>query len=111
MRIGTLLRVTEKGGEDGLVRDLPGVDGALVSALVEALGALEAGFAEFAGHLEAGGVHEHAFGKLIDAAKVRDAYHDRLPATKLNLSDAGEVARTFLNEFAAPIPPQGDPGE
>jgi hypothetical protein len=103
--------VTDTGGEAGLVRDLPGVEGALVRALVDALGALEAGFTGFSERLEEGGVHEHAFGKLIDAAKVRDAYHDRLPATKLNLSDAGEVARSFLSEFAASIPPQREPGE
>jgi len=83
----------------------------LVRALADALGALEAGFAGFAERLEEGGVHEHAFGKLIDAAKVRDAYHDRLPATKVNLTDAVEVARSFLTEFAAPIPPQSTPGE
>jgi hypothetical protein len=93
--------VTETGGEVGLVRDLPGVAPERVRALVAALGALEGGFAEFAGQLEAGAVHEHAFGKLIDAAKVRDAYHDRLPATKVNLAEAGEVARSFLAEFAA----------
>ena len=83
-----------------------------VRALVEALEALEGGFAEFAGRLEAAAVHEHAFGKLIDAAKVRDAYHDRLPATMVNLAEAGEVARSFLDEFAAPAAPaaaQSDP--
>jgi hypothetical protein len=103
--------VTDKGGEDGLVRDLPGVEGALVRALVDALGALEAEFTGFSERLEGGAVHEHAFGKLIDAAKVRDAYHDRLPATKLNLTDAGEVARSFLSEFTASIPARREPEE
>jgi hypothetical protein len=86
----------------------------LVRTLVDALLALDAGFAAFAAKLEAGTVHEHAFGKLIDAAKVRDAYHDRLPATRVNLAEAGEVARSFLAEFAepgGPIPPQREAGE
>lgn len=85
----------------------------LVRALVGALTAVEAGFAEFAAALEAGSVHEHAFGKLIDAAKVRDAYHERLPATRVNLAEAGEVARDLLAEFAAPapVPPQREARE
>ena len=70
-------------------------------ALVDALEALRETCTGFAQHLEAGSVHEHAFGKLIDAAKVRDAYHDRLPATKVNLAEAREVAESFLAEFAA----------
>jgi hypothetical protein len=103
--------VTDTGGEGSLVRDLPGVERPLVQALADALGALEAGFCEFSERLEAGAVHERAFGKLVDAGKVRDAYHDRLPATKRNLSDAGEVVRAFLREFAAPIPAPREPGE
>ena len=87
------------------------MDGARLRALLDALGGLQAGFAEFSAKLEAGAVHEHAFGKLIDAAKVREAYHDRLPATKLNLSEAGDVARDFLREFAAPVPQQRESGE
>ena len=71
-------------------------------ALVDALESMEAGFARFALQLEAATVHEHAFGKLIDAAKVRDAYHDRLPATRVNLAEAAEVAREFVTEFAPP---------
>lgn len=102
IRIGTLLRVTETGGEAGLVRDLPGVDPAAVRALVDALASMEAGFAQFAQRLEAGSVHEHAFGKLIDATKVRDAYHERLPKTRVNLTEAGEVALQLRAEFAMP---------
>ena len=70
-----------------------------VRALVDALEALGAGCADFAEKLGAASVHEHAFGKLIDAAKVRDAYHDRLPATGVNLAEAREVAESFLAEF------------
>ena len=73
----------------------------LVRALVDALASMEAGFAQFAARLEAGSVHEHAFGKLIDASKVREAYHERLPATQANLAEAAEVAREFLAEFTA----------
>jgi hypothetical protein len=71
-----------------------------VRALVESLDALVAGCADFSAKLTAGSVHEHAFGKLIDAAKVCDAYHDRLPATQGNLTEAREVAEAFVVEFA-----------
>jgi hypothetical protein len=105
MRLGTLLRVTESGGDVGLVRALPGVAPELVRGLVEALGAVRSSCTRFEGLLAAGAVHEHAFGKLIDAAKVCDAYHDRLPATGRNLSEAREVAEAFLAEFSAPALP------
>jgi hypothetical protein len=72
----------------------------LVRALVEALGAVGASSTEFSTALDAGTVHEHAFGKLVDAAAVRDAYHDRLPATKVNLAEAREVAESFTAEFS-----------
>ena len=71
----------------------------LVRALAEALDAVGAGCADFSGRLAAAAVHEHAFGKLIDAAEVRDAYHDRLPATQGNLTEAREVAEAFVVEF------------
>jgi hypothetical protein len=106
--MSTLLRVTESGGDVGLVRDLPGVAPDLVRALVEAFEALTGGCAELSAELEAGIVHEHAFGKLIDATKVCDAYHERLPATKVNLTEAREVARSFLAEFTVP-PVSGSP--
>jgi hypothetical protein len=92
--------MTESGGDVRLVRDLPGVAPELVRALVETFDALTVGFADLSEKLDAGTVHEHAFGKLIDAAKVRDAYHDRLPATKGNLTEARQVAESFLAEFA-----------
>ena len=84
----------------------------LVRALVEAFDALTERCTDLSGQLEAGAVHEHAFGKLIDATKVCDAYHDRLPATKANLAEAREVAEAFLAEFAAsPVPGQREPRE
>lgn len=93
------------------MRDLPGVEPSLVRALVDALAALDASCDEFADHLDAGGVHEHAFGKLVDASKVRDAYHERLPAMKVNLGEARDVARSFTAEFTVPLPPQREPQE
>ena len=82
----------------------------LVRALVDAFDALTVGCTDLSGELEAGTVHEHAFGKLIDAAKVCDAYHQRLPATKVNLAEAREVAASFLAEFAPPsVPGQREP--
>ena len=95
--------MTESGGDVGLVRDLPGVAPELARGLVQALDALVAGCADFSAKLTAGSVHEHAFGKLIDAAKVCDAYHERLPATQGNLAEAREVAESFVAEFAGRV--------
>lgn len=84
----------------------------LVHALADALEAVGTACTAFGERLAAGSVHEHAFGKLIDAAKVRDAYHDRLPKTKVNLSEAHDVAESFITEFAAPgLPAQREPQE
>jgi hypothetical protein len=93
--------MAESGGDVGLVRVLPGVEPDLVRALVGALESVGAACVTFEERLAAAGVPEHAFGKLIDAAKVRDAYHDRLPATKVNLTEAREVAESFVAEFTA----------
>ncbi|HEV2635327.1 MAG TPA: hypothetical protein VGX23_09295 [Actinocrinis sp.] len=66
--------------------------------------------------LEAARVHDAAFGKLIDAAKVREAYHQRLPATEVNITEARELIDHFLAQFggkplaaaaAATVPGQG----
>jgi hypothetical protein len=106
--------VTEPDGENGAVRQLPGVAPERVRALVDALAEVERRCAAVAASLEAATVHEHAFGKLIDAGKVRDAYHDRLPKAKENLAEAGAVAREFLAEFAGPaaaVPPPREAGE
>ena len=104
--------MAEPGGEIRNVRALPGVDPARVRALVDALAGVERCCGAVAERLQGATVHEHAFGKLIDAAKVRDAYHDRLPKAQENLAEAGTVAREFLTEFAEPagsvpaVPPQ-----
>lgn len=98
--------MTEPGGEIGAVRRLPGVAPERVHALVDALTEIERRCGAFAERLDAGSVHEHAFGKLVDAGKVRDAYLDRLPKAKENLAEAAAVAREFLAEFAAPAEPE-----
>ena len=83
-------------------------------ALAAALAEIERLCAAFAGRLDAGSVHEHAFGKLIDAAKVREAYHERLPKAKENLAEAAAVAHEFLAEFREPsaaVPAPREPQE
>jgi hypothetical protein len=93
--------MVESGGDVRIVRVLPGVESGLVEALVDALDAVRAACVTFGEQLDGAGVHEHAFGKLIDAAKVRDAYHERLPATRVNLTEAREVAESFAAEFTS----------
>jgi hypothetical protein len=86
-------------------RPLPGVESAAVSAFVAALDAARKTLLEVPARLEAARVHDDAFGKLIDAHKVRDAYHDRLPATERNIEEACEVIDHLTGEFAAvPVP-------
>jgi hypothetical protein len=91
---------------DGMAyRPLPGVDPAAVSAFVAALDAARKTLLEVPTRLEAARVHDDAFGKLIDAHKVRDAYHERLPATERNIEEACEVIDHLTGEFAAvPVP-------
>jgi len=103
--------VTKPDGENGAVRRLPGVAPERVRALVDALAEVERRCGALASSLEGAMVHEHAFGKLIDAGKVRDAYHDRLPKAKENLAEAGAVAREFLAEFAEPATTVPQPRE
>jgi hypothetical protein len=83
----------------GAVRTLPGVEPAVVAAFVEALTSAAERLGGISSRLEAARVHDRAFGKLIDAAKVRDAYHERLPATEHNLAEARDVIDHFLAEF------------
>ena len=82
-------------------RTLQGVDPAAVTAFVEALTAASERLSVVADRLEAARVHDEAFGKLIDADKIREAYHARLPATEHNLAEARDVIDHFLAEFAA----------
>jgi hypothetical protein len=84
-----------------VARTLPGVDPAAVTAFVGTLLSASERLAGIPSRLEAARVHDEAFGKLIDAAKVRDAYHNRLPATEHNLGEARAIIEHLLAEFTA----------
>ncbi|HEV2343247.1 MAG TPA: hypothetical protein VGS97_04080 [Actinocrinis sp.] len=86
-------------GTTGAIRTLPGVEPDVVAAFVAALTSASERLGGISSSLEAARVHDRAFGKLIDAAKVRDAYHERLPATERNLAEARDVIEHFLAEF------------
>jgi hypothetical protein len=83
------------------IRAPQGIEQSAVAAFIEALGSASERLGGISAHLEAARVHDEAFGKLIDAAKIRDAYHARLPATEHNLAEARDVIDHFLAEFAA----------
>jgi len=89
------------------VRALAGVAPAAVADFFKALSSASERLGGITRHLEAARVHDEAFGKLIDAAKVRDAYHERLPATEHNLAEARAVIEHFLAEFAVGPAPRG----
>jgi len=89
----------EGAGEPAALRALPGVESAAVSAFVAALAAARATLDAIPARLEAARVHDEAFGKLIDAHKVRDAYHDRLPATEHNIDEACSILDHLTAEF------------
>jgi uncharacterized membrane protein len=82
-------------------RALAGVESSAVAGFLSALRSASEQLGGITQHLEAARVHDEAFGKLIDAGKVRDAYHERLPATEHNLAEARDVIEHFLAEFAA----------
>lgn len=86
------------------VRVLTGVPPETVEAFLGALAAAAGRLRALPERLEAARVHDAAFGKLIDAAKVREAYHDRLPATERNIDEACAV----IDGFAAGL--AGTPG-
>lgn len=83
------------------VRALQGVEPTAVTAFIDALTRAAERLGGITSHLEAARVHDEAFGKLIDADKIREAYHARLPATEHNLAEARGVIDHFLAEFAA----------
>jgi hypothetical protein len=97
----------QKADERAALRHLPGVEPAVVSAFMAALAAARTTLDAIPRRLEAARVHDDAFGKLIDAHKVRDAYHERLPATGHNIDEACSVIDHLTAEFgAAPVPAQ-----
>jgi hypothetical protein len=88
---------TARAGRDEAARDHDAPAVPLARALEEAAQC----FAALPGVLEAARVHDEAFGRLIDAQRVRDAYHDRLPATETNLAAAHDCAAHLLVRLAA----------
>lgn len=82
-------------------RALAGVESSAVADFLTALRSASERLGGITQHLEAARVHDEAFGKLIDAEKVRDAYHERLPATEHNLAEARDLIEHFLAEFDA----------
>jgi hypothetical protein len=84
-----------------VIRPLAGAEPSAVADFLHALSSASERLGGITRHLEAARVHDEAFGKLIDAAKVRDAYHERLPATEHNLAEARAVIEHFLAEFGA----------
>ena len=91
----------KSSAEPATLRALPGVEPAVVSAFVAALAAARTTLDAIPQRLEAARVHDEAFGKLIDAHKVCDAYHDRLPATEHNIDEACSILDQLTAEFAA----------
>lgn len=67
-----------------------------LEAFVAALRAAEASLREVPGKLEGARVHDFAFGKMFEAAEVRDAYHSRLPETEKDLAEACDVLEHFI---------------
>jgi len=97
-------------GAAGL-RALPGVEPAVVSAFVAALAAARGTLDAIPQRLEAARVHDEAFSKLIDAHKVRDAYHDRLPATEHNIDEACSILDHLTAEFTVLPAPRASADE
>jgi hypothetical protein len=74
---------------------------AATEAFVAALRAARAALREVPGKLEGARVHDLAFGKLFEAAEVRDAYHNRLPETEKDFAEACEVIDHFVGGLSA----------
>jgi hypothetical protein len=90
--------------------EIEGVAPAVVEGFLTSLTQASAALSAIPARLEAARVHDTAFGKLVDAAKVRDAYHERLPATGQNITEACELIAHFTAQFTgAPDPMAADP--
>lgn len=87
---------------------MTGNGGEATAAFVAALRAASAALAEVPGKLEGARVHDAAFGKLFEAAEVRDAYHQRLPETEKDIEEARDVIGHFVTglEGGHPIGPR-----
>jgi hypothetical protein len=73
-----------------------GEQNAAAKTFADALRTGAAALAEVPALLEGARVHEAAFGKLFEAAEVRDAYHQRLPETEQDIVEALEVIEHFV---------------
>jgi ATP-dependent Clp protease ATP-binding subunit ClpA len=69
---------------------------AATETFVQALRTAQAALREVPGKLEGARVHDFAFGKLFEATEVRDAYHNRLPETEKDITEACEVIAHFI---------------
>ncbi|GAA2056374.1 hypothetical protein GCM10009839_76870 [Catenulispora yoronensis] len=74
---------------------------AATEAFLAALRAARTALREVPGKLEGARVHDFAFGRLFEAAEVRDAYHQRLPETEKDIAEACEVLDHFIGGLAA----------
>jgi hypothetical protein len=92
-----------------VVIEIEGVAPAVVEGFLTSLTQASAALAAIPARLEAARVHDTAFGKLVDAAKVRDAYHERLPATGQNITEACELIAHFTAQFTGA--PEQTPNE
>ncbi|GAA1977338.1 hypothetical protein [Catenulispora subtropica] len=73
---------------------------AATEMFVAALRTARAALCEVPGKLEGARVHDDAFGKLFEATEVRDAYHNRLPETEKDITEACEVIDHFVHGLA-----------
>ena len=88
-----------------MVKAIAGVASADVEGFVASLTQASVALGGIPARLEAARVHDVAFGKLVDAAKVRDAYHSRLPATGQNITEARELIAHMITQFGGePVP-------
>jgi hypothetical protein len=92
-----------------VVKAIAGVATADVEGFVAGLTRASVALGGIPARLEAARVHDVAFGKLVDAAKVRDAYHSRLPATEQNIAEARELIAHIITQFGGEPVPDPEP--
>ena len=88
-----------------MAAQIEGVEAQAVPGFLASLAKASEALAAIPARLEAARVHDAAFGKLIDAAKVRDAYHQRLPATEHNIAEARALIGHYITQFGGTAPP------
>lgn len=92
-----------------MVKAIAGVAVADVEGFVASLTQASVALGGIPARLEAARVHDVAFGKLVDANKVRDAYHARLPATEHNIAEARELIAHIISQFGGEPVPDPEP--